>query len=263
MPGEKIYILPKLPREKAKKLRDEFRAGTDWFSEERFNEHYASADAFPSVAGNKITEEDLLAFREACENAEAESHEEASKNRKQRTSLLETNLDRLVGREILQFAQDFNLEAAFGDPAVWDFLTLVLLPDVVALRFDPKTADPARFVGGNRRHALQRLWRRWQVLGAAVVQENKLTEDDYGQILERSTFAQNPTLARLFARKLLASDHIRLHGESRKALTRNFAKRVEALSGVVVLSSIDKKTLEAAVDDTFQKALKSVRESDS
>lgn len=242
-----FYALPKLPREEATKLLAEYKRGKTWFSKDKFTSYYASPEAFPTSSGQQLAKEVLLSFREACLKAQSKASKEPGRVR--------SLFDLYVGWEIFELGRKFNLEAAFGDPAVWDFLTLVLLPDVVASRFNPTETGVERFTGGNRRHALQRLWRRWKVVGVDGVHHNKLTEDDYVQILERSTLAQNPTLAGLFVRKLIT---LGLQpGQTRRALTRNFAKRVEALSGVVVLSSLDKKTLEAAVNDAFQQAVNS------
>ncbi len=248
-----FYALPKLPREEAAKLLAEYKRGKTWFSKDKFNSYYASPEAFPTSSGKQLTKDELLDFRKACLEAQSKASQKAKRAKRFRSLF-----DLYVGWEIFELGRKLNLDANFGDPAVWDFLTLALLPDVVASRFDPKEAGVDRFTGGNRRHVLQRLWRRWKVLDVAVVQEDKLTEDDYVQILERSTLAQNPTLAGLFASKLMSLNLP--PGQARRDLTRNFAKRVEALSGVVVLSSIDKNTLEAAVNYAFQQALSNLEE---
>jgi hypothetical protein len=94
-------------------------------------------------------------------------------------------------------------------PGVWEFITCVLLCDVVRWRF-PGGADGTpseRFLAG-RRNTFQRLWWRAFVLSDPGVADpycliRLLGEDELVQIMERPFLAGTGPLARAVARQLL------------------------------------------------------------
>ena len=87
---------------------------------------------------------------------------------------------------------------------VWPFFTLVLLPDVTKWRFPVSTKE--RWVRGIR-NAFGVLWRRGYLLGKELPETGpgweyleRLTQDAMVAIVERSSFAANPVMARVIAR---------------------------------------------------------------
>lgn len=94
----------------------------------------------------------------------------------------------------------------------WAFMTLALLPDVVAWRFPDRNA--ARFEGGVR-NALQRLWVRGITLDLGELHPSRwrlleaLSEDAMVQIFERASIASDVRLARAIAEAWISiSDRI-------------------------------------------------------
>src|SRR5690625_2323728 len=183
-----MILLPRLSTEKSTQRLDILSSGSDKetiFSESLAREFFHDDKAFPVTGGNPIDFDTLLEFHR-------ESHSIfASLPHKGQTNDFSSAFDLAFGQLLFQAFPDSTSE--LGVPEVWDYLTLLLLPDFAQARF-PATDRGAKFryQGGHRRHVFQRLWKRWKVLGGEIVLSGQLTEDDYQAILERKFFLERP-----------------------------------------------------------------------
>lgn len=206
------------------------------FRPEKFEEALSAAGSFPATGGRRTTENELLDLREECLNAVAFS--EGS------SSLPTSEFDLQLGRVL--YKRSIGSTGEFGNARVWDFLALILLPDIASARF-PGTASTlgARFTGGNRRHVLQRLWRRWKVFGDEVVESGHLTEDDYVALLERRLTSERPAVAARAAAAILGSKRT---GTSRREFTRVLMRQLVQMSGIVEIGDDDPEHLDALMN---------------
>lgn len=203
------------------------------FIPNRFEEALSAADSFPATGGRRTTENDLMELRQEC--LDAVDFEGNS------STLTTSRFDLQLGRTLYKKSQGSTGE--FGNARVWDFLTLVLLPDVASARFPGTESNlAARFTGGNRRHVLQRLWRRWKVFGEDFVENGRLTEDDYGALLERRMTSERPAVAVRAAQAILGSKRT---GSSRREYTRVLMRQLVQISGIVEIGDDDPEHLDA------------------
>lgn len=238
-------LQPRLAQSDARRLRERLIAeGAEVsFEQPVFERALNSARAFPATGGRKASVGELVALREKCLEVLGDVPIGNSAE-------FGAAFDLRIGRVL--YEHGIKASGEFGDPEVWDFLALVLLPDLVVrrLRLDEEDSAPssaslkARLSGGNRRHVLQRLWRRWLVFGPEVVESRVLLEDDYVALLERSLTSGRPELARRVA------ESIKVSGASageRRAYTRAFMRRLLVATGFVALDMNDQEHLDAVV----------------
>ncbi|WP_155994100.1 hypothetical protein [Corynebacterium vitaeruminis] len=111
----------------------------------------------------------------------------------------------------------FPAEAANNE--VWNFLTLVLLPDLAKWRYpnEKSRLDFERWMGGHR-NVFRKLWWREAVLGHEL--NSQIGEDEAVGIMERPGLASNPALARSLARALLAT-----HGDAKGISRSDFMRK--------------------------------------
>lgn len=235
------YILqPRLDSSRAAIMRELIaeNLATARFDESVFREHLNAPRVFQSTGGRPVLDGELMALRQNCLAVL-----EATGSGSQKDSGVE--LDLALGKLIYDYS--LGSRGEFGKGAVWDFLALVLLPDVVALRIGQVSSPQAvraRLTGGNRRHVLQRLWRRWAVFGPEIVERRALTEDDYVALLERRLTSERPLLARAVATSIEAS---RFDGSGRRDYTRLFMRRLLQASGIVAVVDAESPHIAALV----------------
>lgn len=101
-----------------------------------------------------------------------------------------------------------------GNSGMWNFLAVVVLPDVTSWRFGRRNVE--RWIASDlTRHMFARLW--WQAFTFAEPGESRLdlallrnlSESDLNQIMERRSVAGNPRLARALARAVITSEGAR------------------------------------------------------
>lgn len=234
---------PRLRTDAATRLRREYMSDPEAaeFDLARLEAALDAPGAFPTTGGVPATVDELLAFRSECLEA-VDSLENTTGQE------FGAVFDLAVGAVLHQRSDGRRGE--FGHPEVWDFMTLVLLPDLAMRRVTagqmPSAASfTARTSGGNRRHVFQRLWRRWAVFGQEIVEERILSEDDYVALLERNLTSDRPVLAQLVAERIRS-----VEGEydNRRQYTRVFMRRLLAASGFLALSVSDTPHLHALVE---------------
>lgn len=108
--------------------------------------------------------------------------------------------DRVLGRALHDGLRIIPSDAAHEE--TWNFLSLVLLPDVVVLRFPSLHID--RLLG-KPRNPLRAAWMRWDVLGELMEQGSPpLGVDELVGLFERSSMARNRSLLRVLAGEVLS-----------------------------------------------------------
>ena len=139
---------------------------------------------------------------------------------------------------------------------VWNFLTLVLMPDIAVWRFPGRARE--RMLSGVR-NTFQRLWLRgrliaqggechesdWELIG-------ELTEDAFVALIERPRLSANPCLAREFAEAWRRC--ARATTGNMEAIHRVAARNLMATKAVISLESLDLSSLVRLVDDHFAQA---------
>lgn len=151
-------------------------------------------------------------------------------------------------------------------PGVWEFMTCVLLPDVVRWRFPgtdgTTTAD--RFFAG-RRNVFQRLWWRAHLLRDETADEpysalEALGEDEQVQIMERPTLAAVTLLTRIVAAEFIAAADRYPELTPRRLLLREAQKRLLRLSAFVAFGALDEEEATRSVRRVFDAVAGSIEE---
>lgn len=242
-------LYPRLSPERAETLRTAMlqRDVRSEFNGEDFEEALGASDAFPATGGRRMSESELLELRERCLSAV----DDANSSQGLTTSQYDLRLGRVL------FEQSIGSLGEFGSSKVWDFLTLVLMPDIATERFSTSSSSAvARFTGGNRRHVFQRLWRRWNVLGEETVALDVLTEDDYGALLDRRLTSERKAIAVKAADAIIRSGKV---GSSRREYTRVLMRQLVQVSGIVELGEDCPAELDAVMDHVRSSASIHVR----
>lgn len=122
----------------------------------------------------------------------------------------------------------------------WNFLSTIVLPDVVALRFPTLPDD--RVIGGHR-NVLRKAWIRHELLGSEILTLD-LKEDELVGLFERTALVRNRRLALLTARTVAAQ-----RGARRDEWARKFYKLLTFQTGVRLLDSLGDEALQQVVQD--------------
>ncbi len=160
-------------------------------------------------------------------------------------------------------------EAAKG--GVWEFLSCVLLPDIVRWRFGGigGGATPLeRFVSG-RRNVFQRLWWRAFHLAPRAIDVPQLPEllralgeDELVQLMERPSLAGIEGLPGSVALGLLSASQA-YSDLTRRQLIREAQKRLLRLSSFVSFESIAPEEISHHVESVFEQVAASLPRQDS
>ncbi|MGA4668896.1 hypothetical protein ACPCG0_03705 [Propionibacteriaceae bacterium Y1923] len=151
----------------------------------------------------------------------------------------QAEFDRVLGRA-LQRSLDISRSDA-AHPETWNFLTLMVFPDLLVRRFPD--LHPNRALG-KRRNVLRRTWLRETILGPeAYESEQPLNEDEYVQILERTAVARIPGLAASAGRNLAG---VTMAGRADQ-LTRPVMTRITWMTGARELSTLGPDGIEGLV----------------
>jgi hypothetical protein len=152
-----------------------------------------------------------------------------------------------------------GLEAVPGEllrDEVWMYFSCVIAPDIVCWRWrqDGKEPNLDRFLGGER-NCFGRLWRRADVLRDERLSDpwtlvTSLVEDNFTNILERTSIARNRPLAREIARAFLLRRELvkKLDAENpTQAFFRQLAMRLRRYGGYVELAAMRNDEMAAVV----------------
>ncbi len=152
---------------------------------------------------------------------------------------------------------------------IWNFLSCVLVPDVVAWRFPTRTDHPDggnvdRWIVDRRsyRHAFGRLWWRACMLrdpdhDDAFYLLRQLQEDEFIQIMERPHLAGYGPVVRQLITTMLVVFGRRPH-LNRGTLMRAAAKRLLRLGAVLDLHALDEPGMKTLIDEIVETAVMGV-----
>ncbi|TWG93056.1 hypothetical protein L615_006600000150 [Nocardioides sp. J9] len=152
--------------------------------------------------------------------------------------------------------------AEAGVAEVWNYLTLVLLPDVALWRWPNPNCDPRyERLLGKPRNVFRRHWWRAHLLGPELTM--RMREDELVQIVERTaTLGGDPRVARAVAAAFLHAvdtQSIEVGGApttlKRMQIMRALAKRVLRMARVVALSTLNDEELAALMAELAELTL--------
>ncbi|MFC5177866.1 hypothetical protein [Nocardioides taihuensis] len=126
----------------------------------------------------------------------------------------------------------------------WSFLTIIVFPDLAAVRFSSLHRD--RLIGTGR-NTLRRSWQRQEVLGSLLQQgDPRMREDELVGLFERTAMVRNRPLARQAVSAVLERP-----GRGRTEWAREFYKAVAFQTGARLLDVLD----DAAIQDVIRQAV--------
>lgn len=196
-----------------------------------FHDHAAPAP----TGGSPITEDGIRLLREAVLGAVSGWIEG---DRLPRNSVARFDLE--LGRALYG-----SMKIVPGDAAntgVWTFLSTVVFPDLVKLRFPDLHENR---VLGHRRNTLRRLWERESVLGdLQAAASDPLGEDELVGLFERSALARNRPLVRALAEGVLSYD-----GTDRSEFARRLYAEARYSTGPLLLDALDLNEIKAHVQN--------------
>lgn len=150
--------------------------------------------------------------------------------------------DLALGSTLKEHLDIIPADAAHDE--VWNFLTLVVFPDVAVLRFPDLHVD--RLLG-TPRNVLRRTWSRQEILGDLLHSTDRpLGEDELVGLFERSALARNRALIRRLAVAVLAYDG----PTARSEWARDLYKRVTFITGPRLLDALSDVELDAIIHGT-------------
>jgi hypothetical protein len=164
----------------------------------------------------------------------------------------EQSFDRPCASVIYQSMGIVPADAA--EEGVWTFLSVVVLPEIAPWRYPN---PPEERVLGRPRNVLRRLWwRAWTFgpdLDFAPEGATPLGEDEFVQVMERSSLAGSQPIARAIRRALwrAQADGIPV---ARSELMRELTRRVRATRSHVALEVLDDDTIDRIVGDLVPQA---------
>jgi hypothetical protein len=176
---------------------------------------------YAPIGGPKVTQEHLKQVRDAVCSAVAHAREASNRDPSGSIGVTwETRFDVHVGAALHHTLGLSRSEAAAR--GVWSWITLVLLPDVIANRH-PATKNAAKLTGGPR-NMFSATWWPVEVLGKRLVDPTSsmaLSVDEIVGLFERPTLARENELAVAYA-----STVQQFPPRGRMVTTREFAKLV-------------------------------------
>lgn len=154
-----------------------------------------------------------------------------------------SEFDRTLGASVHAALAIVPADAAHEE--TWNFLSSIVLPDVLALRF-PSLPDD-RILGGHR-NVLRKAWIRHEILGSEILTLD-LKEDELVGLFERTALVRNRRLARLTA-GTVAAQRI----PKRDTWARKFYKLLTFQTGVRLLDSLEDEALRQVVQECAAEA---------
>lgn len=245
-----MTLYPQLPHEIALSLADKHRASSIGDLTKAARAEHSKSE-FTPTGGAPATKEHLLALREALlKAAQAVGFPRAPTQ--QEAAVFDTEAS------ILLFNRMGMAPVEASSLGVWEFLTCILVPDLVRWRFfqEGETTSVQRFYGG-RRNMLQRLW--WRAFHLAHGAGNgvdtssllkRLGEDELVQLTERPRLAGICGLSGVVGSELLRAAE-RHTTTSRRTLIREGQKRLLRVSTFLALETMSAQELSALVHSIF------------
>lgn len=157
--------------------------------------------------------------------------------------------DLTLGNALSKHLQFSVSDLAHGE--TWNFLTLCLFPDLLCHRFPDLSKDRA-LSNNRRRNVLQRVWLRERAFGEVIHRtEIQLSEDEFEQVMGRSSMVRIPGLPTMFAEELFATQP-----ENRpEELARRMGKWIIRRTGAIVLDGLTSSQLRGIIRESADRAL--------
>ena len=234
------YLYPRLPRVVARSLlREQAGLNVEELRRSASSEHPAAAPA--ATGGTPVPRGKLE------ELARAVRHSMSDRWPDPVARADAAQVDRELGTVLAQHLSILPPDAT--KDGVWAFLSIVLLPDIAAMRFPSR--DQARLLGGPR-NIFRRPWERRVVLGELADRKGAngrpLGEDELVGIFERSRLARSRNLARSMALHILSADE-----RDRSEYAREFAKHLRRSLALISVDMLRETEIESLVEDAGRK----------
>lgn len=170
----------------------------------------------------------------------------------------EQDFDRPCGTILFETMSIVTADAA--SEGVWNFLSLIVLPEIAPWRF-PGNAE-ARILG-KPRNALRRLWwRAWAFDGKLEYSPVGCTpfgEDEFVQIMERPALGGNRRTANAIRAAIWRTDRSPAFMTSRSELVRQVCTRLVAIKAHICLEALNEADLAALIDEVITVSADQIR----
>lgn len=244
-----LFVWPRLPVGPAKLILERLKSSDPLSLRE--DAALRHDDAAPiAVGGQPVKEERVRALQERIRGI-AEGYGYPHRF----TRPVGTPFDQKVTRVLHETMAIVPADAASEE--VWNFLSLVVLPDVAVWRW-PGRADNRLL--GHPRNVFRRLWWRAEVVGSDLIDvPGGLGEDELVNIMERTSLAADVRLARALGRAVHTLADI--GGVARSEIMRDAGKRMLRLQSVLCFELMDDEAIASSVGSAVSESIAALADS--
>ena len=258
-----MNLLPQLPSIKAKVILEDIASKSNCETLDPKGNFKVEGIFYVPTGGQIINDENLEKLRNNVLE-KAKEYGFPSTNQK---SFLEFEY------EVAKILSNWSYLWIDGEPSgesfrndFWSYLSIVIMPDIVSWRWgfppegEPTKSWPVRFIGGGR-NAFQRIFRRILSLDRGPSHEDRfglireLKEDDFSNILERTSLGSNSRIAIPLAEEYLAMRQRRkdMKASNQLKIYREATKDLRSYGVVQSLDLIDANNLKELISEVFLK----------
>ena len=258
-----MNLLPQLPSIKAKVILEDIASKSNCETLDPKGNFKVEGIFYVPTGGQIINDENLEKLRNNILE-KAKEYGFPSTNQK---SFLEFEY------EVAKILSNWSYLWIDGEPSgesfrndFWSYLSIVIMPDIVSWRWgfppegEPTKSWSVRFIGGGR-NAFQRIFRRILSLDRGPSHEDRfglireLKEDDFSNILERTSLGSNSRIAIPLAEEYLAMRQRRkdMKASNQLKIYREATKDLRSYGVVQSLDLIDADNLKELISEVFLK----------
>ena len=258
-----MNLLPQLPSIKAKVILEDIASKSNCETLDPKGNFKVEGIFYVPTGGQIINDENLEKLRNNVLE-KAKEYGFPSTNQK---SFLEFEY------EVAKILSNWSYLWIDGEPSgesfrndFWSYLSIVIMPDIVSWRWgfppegEPTKSWSVRFIGGGR-NAFQRIFRRILSLDRGPSHEDRfglireLKEDDFSNILERTSLGSNSRIAIPLAEEYLAMRQRRkdMKASNQLKIYREATKDLRSYGVVQSLDLIDANNLKELIAEVFLK----------
>ena len=258
-----MNLLPQLPSIKAKVILEDIASKSNCETLDPKGNFKVEGIFYVPTGGQIINDENLEKLRNNVLE-KAKEYGFPSTNQK---SFLEFEY------EVAKILSNWSYLWIDGEPSgesfrndFWSYLSIVVMPDIVSWRWgfppegEPTKSWSVRFIGGGR-NAFQRIFRRILSLDRGPSHEDRfglireLKEDDFSNILERTSLGSNSRIAIPLAEEYLAMRQRRkdMKASNQLKIYREATKDLRSYGVVQSLDLIDANNLKELISEVFLK----------
>lgn len=258
-----MNLLPQLPSIKAKVILEDIASKSNCETLDPKGNFKVEGIFYVPTGGQIINDENLEKLRNNVLE-KAKEYGFPSTNQK---SFLEFEY------EVAKILSNWSYLWIDGEPSgesfrndFWSYLSIVIMPDIVSWRWgfppegEPTKSWSVRFIGGGR-NAFQRIFRRILSLDRGPSHEDRfglireLKEDDFSNILERTSLGSNSRIAIPLAEEYLAMRQRRkdMKASDQLIIYREATKDLRSYGVVQSFDVIDFNDLKRLISDVFLK----------